>query len=519
METFKRIGRFHFFTLYIIVAIVAFGTIDRYWSKVSDYKSSHFGELKTQFKAVLQSYNQVAEHVLRSEVNTLQVQSIMASAAKASSEAELKEYHEMLLWYLQPLYENLKLSDIRQFHFHLPGAISFARFHKPEKYGDSLADVRYSIVQVNKTHQPVRGFEEGRVFNGFRHVFPIFHEGVFVGTVEISYSFDAIRKAARKILAAQYHFMLSAEIIGQKVWDSEQSNYVKSDISDKFLYDKATLAQLVDVNDRIDEATIRELNARLPDTVKNELESFHAVQWDILHNSEDYLVTFLPVKNVEGDFVAYFIVYETSPRFKQMRDEFIFQIGGVAATTLLATLFMVFYRRHYEKALQVKAIEKVANTDSLTRIGNRTFFVNLLPELMNDAWKNDTAMSIIFFDIDHFKRVNDTYGHQAGDEVMVELVELAKSVIRAHDVLIRWGGEEFIVILNDTGLEHAGEVAEKIRGVIETHDFDTVGKVTCSFGVTDLQQGDDPDTLIERADAQLYCAKEAGRNCVRTHRA
>lgn len=119
---------------------------------------------------------------------------------------------------------------------------------------------------------------------------------------------------------------------------------------------------------------------------------------------------------------------------------------------------------------------------------------------------------IIFFDIDHFKRVNDTYGHLAGDMVLKQLASLISLRIRNSDIFARWGGEEFILLLPDTSLNEAIGVAKVLKDAIAAEAFETVGKVTCSFGVAVLQDDQSHENLLKRSDEKLYEAKESGRD-------
>jgi len=155
-----------------------------------------------------------------------------------------------------------------------------------------------------------------------------------------------------------------------------------------------------------------------------------------------------------------------------------------------------------------------ATTDPLTGIPNRLKFDQELRSELERARRLGTPLAIIICDIDHFKRVNDTHGHQAGDQVLKALAGLMADQVRLYDTLARWGGEEFAVLLPHTGLDHAVTVAEKLRQRIRTWTFPSVGSVTCSFGVAELQDDDDPDRLIHRVDAALYRAKEQGRDRV-----
>lgn len=117
-------------------------------------------------------------------------------------------------------------------------------------------------------------------------------------------------------------------------------------------------------------------------------------------------------------------------------------------------------------------------------------------------------------DLDKFKSVNDTYGHQAGDEVLKELALILKTNVRESDIVGRWGGEEFIIIAPNTNMEDAVKLAEKLREKISEFKFSFAGHKTGSFGVATYRVGDDEKSLIKRADDALYHAKESGRNKV-----
>ena len=121
-------------------------------------------------------------------------------------------------------------------------------------------------------------------------------------------------------------------------------------------------------------------------------------------------------------------------------------------------------------------------------------------------------MSFILFDIDHFKRINDTFGHEAGDYVIKEVAAITKSNIRKADVAARWGGEEFVIVCSETNIAGAYRVAEKLRLTIARHSFNDLPTQTCSFGVSEWLPNDTYGSLIARADKYMYLAKEKGRN-------
>lgn len=153
-------------------------------------------------------------------------------------------------------------------------------------------------------------------------------------------------------------------------------------------------------------------------------------------------------------------------------------------------------------------------TDPLTQIYNRTKFHQALEEEIKRQRRYETDLTAIMLDIDHFKPINDTYGHDVGDKILVSLVEVVKQCIRETDIFSRWGGEEFLVLLPHTSLDNAARLAERIRVKVMKSNFEVVGSVTCSFGVSELLPEDTDETFIKRVDNALYESKRNGRNRV-----
>ncbi len=160
------------------------------------------------------------------------------------------------------------------------------------------------------------------------------------------------------------------------------------------------------------------------------------------------------------------------------------------------------------------ALQHLANTDRLTQIPNRVLLDRVLEKEFSQSDPVDNPLSIILIDLDYFKKVNDTFGHQVGDEVLVGTAKLFKAAIRTSDTIGRWGGEEFLLICPGTPLTDALALAEKIRITLANHHFPKVGKKTASFGVATHILGDTLHSIISRSDKALYTAKEKGRNRV-----
>jgi diguanylate cyclase (GGDEF)-like protein len=162
---------------------------------------------------------------------------------------------------------------------------------------------------------------------------------------------------------------------------------------------------------------------------------------------------------------------------------------------------------------------QLAIVDGLTRTFNRRYLMDFLSREISRCRRHARPLSLLLFDIDHFKQVNDRFGHAAGDQVLREIVEVARQGVRREECLARYGGDEFAVVMPETELAGARIVAERTRGRVEQHAFASSGRsipVTISVGVIQLASDmNDAEAMLASADAQLYAAKSAGRNAAR----
>lgn len=172
-----------------------------------------------------------------------------------------------------------------------------------------------------------------------------------------------------------------------------------------------------------------------------------------------------------------------------------------------------------EEIEELNKILKYASThDELTTLYNRAAIFDFLENDIKRIKRIETSMSIIMFDIDFFKNINDTYGHIVGDEVLKSLSLLIKNHIREIDLIGRYGGEEFLIILPDTNLDEAKIMAERILNLVRCYNFNTskgIIKLTISIGIAEYYKNENIDHFIERVDQKLYDAKNSGRNCIK----
>ena len=164
--------------------------------------------------------------------------------------------------------------------------------------------------------------------------------------------------------------------------------------------------------------------------------------------------------------------------------------------------------------IEIGELDQLASVDRLTGAWNRRRLEELVSGEIDRLSRYDHALSILMIDIDHFKTINDTYGHNVGDQVLVELSGLLRASLRSADSLTRWGGEEFIVLCPGTNLATAMVLGERLRATVDSAVFGAVGEVKISAGVAECQNGEDWQQWLARADAALYRAKANGRNQV-----
>lgn len=162
-----------------------------------------------------------------------------------------------------------------------------------------------------------------------------------------------------------------------------------------------------------------------------------------------------------------------------------------------------------------RGLLKMATTDALTGIGNRRLFEEIFEAHQALGNRFDVTLFLLLFDIDNFKSINDTFGHNIGDSVLKELTVLVGKSIRKSDIFVRWGGEEFAILLRYSDPMTVMKVADQIRKRIDKHSFETIVHVTCSFGLTSILPNEPLETVFQRADKALYRAKSDGKNTIR----
>lgn len=611
------------------------------------YNSLSSNSNKKELQTIIYEMRQISDSLFENLINTPEVTNIFKKAHNSSDEKKAK-VREKLYLQLNDQYKKFTKYGIQQLHFHLPNNDSFLRFHKPQKFGDNLTNIRESVKYVNLHKKPTVGFEEGKIFSGYRFVYPLFDsDNNHIGSVEVSSSLLNFKQTYEKNQGRHLDYILSKSYVKSKVFSSELNNYKPYHGLDNFLvqnnitfYNKKYSPNYELISSFFDDNTIQE---KLH-TIKPHIFS-KIIDWEI------YTLEFIPLYNdflntrvgytvifSKSDYLVYFkhsvlgsslsvlifsilvgyllyvnkkslLIKHKNKKIKLYNDNLL-QSNQLIKSVIDGTDDLIFYKNkdfYYlgcndaftklvnkskdeilgktdfelfdedtakrlrkldnlmlqhnqtqedfewitypngekvylnihnfpfmydennteaigilnicrdltELHMVQKRLKEQTYTDELTGISNRKSYNKRISELLSQFQRYETPFSFIMFDIDNFKSINDTFGHDTGDQVLKEISKLIQPTIRKNDYFFRVGGEEFIVLLSKTELEGAKIASENIRHLVET-SLDVIENktITVSIGVTTALKTDDQDSIYKRADNCMYLSKRSGKNMV-----
>jgi len=192
-----------------------------------------------------------------------------------------------------------------------------------------------------------------------------------------------------------------------------------------------------------------------------------------------------------------------------------FELDEVIPLFITIALSLLFYtvRRFKELKKLFAEIEQISVRDHLTGLYNRRYIQAQYYDINGCSKRGNDSFSVIIIDIDDFKKINDTFGHNIGDSVLQQFSEVILASTRSLDIISRWGGEEFLILCPQTNLESAASVGKRILSFIRDHDFNDVGHLTASLGIVVAKEQESFEEIVNRADQCLYQAKNNGKNC------
>jgi len=439
------------------------------------------------------------------EKNTLILQTItQANNANSDTQSKLRKN---LYTKLQKRYKRLKNMGVLQLHFHLANNTSFLRMHNPEKFGDDLTDFRESVVLTNKTLKPHNGFEVGKAKHGFRFVYPLFNKKKHIGSLEISFSSKKLLQAVLDNYSIHTHFLISKDEINKTVWKKFKKTIYQDSIESKDFY-LETISHTETNNNIIHKGILQKNTIKI---INKLLKTGKSFSMSSSYNHESIVGSFIAIQNItQTKTIAYLAVYSESDYLDSLYLE-----KRYIQLLFISIIFLIFIFSVYVTINNAK-LKEMAHFDELTSLPNRAFFYIELEIELNRAKRNNTQLAVMFIDLDGFKAVNDTFGHDIGDKLLIEVSSRLSKCIRNVDLVARLGGDEFTVVLTD--LQHKNDsmlVANKIIQSL-SKDFllnNKIINIGASIGISHYPElALDSDTLIKQSDTAMYMAKENGKN-------
>lgn len=340
--------------LFIIASIVFAVTntliYNHYMDRVDDFLMIVNDRNVVSYEKVTQTYVVPAKLLVNTLFSTDEITQILYKANNTSDAEYLHKLHNRLFDLTDPIYQKLILSQYRQLHFHLKDNRSFLRLHRPEKFNDNLTGFRATVSEVNRTQKPIVGFEEGRIFNGFRYVFPLFYNDEHVGSVEVSLSVQAIINVMESGTKTRYDFVLLKDVVDSKVFNEEMSNYRESHMHPDFYID-LNIPQKDTV--KVSNATIGNFEQHIKNSKKfqtflKERKSGTELYW---HESNTIAITFMPLLNFEQKHVGYIIGFEEERHIPELFKAFILLLIGNSSIIILTTALILILIRSRDETL------------------------------------------------------------------------------------------------------------------------------------------------------------------------
>ena len=343
----------------LLIVFLIFEKNDR----IEVLKNKTIEQHKSQINSFINQYKKSNKFIFNSIINNDEILLLQKKALIAKDKNEKDKYRKLLYKKLSNFYEHLRDYGIKQLHFHLPTNESFLRFHKPSKFGDNLTSIRTSIVKVNENLQEINGFEEGRIFNGYRFVYPLFYQNEHIGSVEISIGFNVINTISLANYNIFQYMILNKDIVEGKLFSGEKKNYEQSEVNENFFHEVNTFSNYQDAFSRTEETLSKnvfdKLNFKLSEKfdTKYFLEYTNKVEFFSV-NGKYYYISLLPIKNIKQENIGYIISYKRCECVRGILEEFYIKIFLIVL--LFAILFLFLHKREVSKR-QLEKLNKIAN--------------------------------------------------------------------------------------------------------------------------------------------------------------
>ena len=339
--------------VFLFLAVALFSGVFLYWiwdnfnQRRNEALTLEQNAVRNQYSSTINSYRLVSKTLYDEVLNSQEVLALMAAANQAGV-GEQQAIRGRLQQKLEPVFKRLQQKNFKQLDFYLPDTTSFLNMQRPDYYGDKLGDIRPSVRISTTEKKYVEGFEEGKSFNGFMFVFPLFKDNQYIGSVETSVSFNTFRNEMSLIFPYTYNFLIKKNVLTDQVFADESRNYFLSDLNRDYFYEKE--------NDNIKRVDIvfpdqvSQINTKIKSDIFTPMTRGATFTKPTAAGNLNYLVTFIPISNIAGDQVAYLIAYHRDDTVALLTNDLTVKIV-FALSLALAMFFFIYYVNDSQKRL------------------------------------------------------------------------------------------------------------------------------------------------------------------------
>jgi len=368
-----------FFFIAISFSSIVYNLIQ---NRVKEHLEAEKELVSVSYNTIIEAFRVHSNIIYFNKINTPEIKTILSSVYKTQSEEIKSKLRKKLYDSLYEMYHNMSDFQLKQLHFHLKNNESFLRFHRPDKFGDNLTRIRSTVEYVNKNKKFIHGFEEGRIYNGYRFVYPLEYDNEYLGSVETSVSMGNIIDAFRKEIHNDVDFIIKKSVVDGKVFEEERKNYKVCSTLNNFYHEKSIsngsnklIESIISKYNKSDDLTLK--------LTKNKLFNFF-----ITHEKDSYIVTFLPIKNkIEDTTVGYIIVVKQNSTFYKYNVQYVLFLGVL----LFLTAMIIYFLYRIDKA-KTKLIHKDAILNEVQKIGKLGYWE--LDIVTNELYLSDEVYTI-----------------------------------------------------------------------------------------------------------------------------
>lgn len=339
--------------------------------------------------------------------------------------------------------------------------------------------------------------------------YPLYDNSEINGYIELGLSVGAVIKTLEQTTNQATYALFKKTELTKHTLAYYGQDYTTSNISEQYYIDSEMMQELNSYTNNYEKIILNDFTSSIRSIVYEQLLNSESFIINKSFSSMFYSLTFVVLDEETNKDKGYYVLFNENPALTTLHNNLTISISLLIGLylTLLFIVAFIYYIVHY--------LYHFSYTDHLTKTYNRHKFFEVIKHNIYDYHRYNYMFSVILIDIDNFKGINDTLGHNVGDEVLIKFVNVIETSLRTTDYLFRWGGEEFLVLLSHCDGTLGYQVAEKLRENIDATDFNLSNSlsVTASFGVSSYKDSTNVELMVSHADKALYTSKDKGKNC------